>query len=529
MSSYSGPLQTVVESTTLWLIPLLPILGAVANAVIGWRIQKSSFGSAWSKKLHTGSFGVSAIAIGAMVIAFALSLWHVGQVVWMPEGSRFLLCHLWPMVRVGSFDLSFDLALDPLSSVMLLVVNGVGLLIHIYAAGYMQTEPSYWRFFSYLNLFIFSMLLLILGDNFIVMFFGWEGVGLCSYLLIGFWYKDYKKATAGTKAFLTNRVGDFGFIVGMAVLIWGLAGTWGSEGYVPDGQSPRLIPVTVDAHGAAHAPHAAATATNEHGADHTATAADAHGVPESVPAPHKAEGAHAHPGIRDTAKAYLTFTSFPGAKLYMDGNTTAPLVAPFVRHEISADRHQFLVRMGGATQDLKIDYVDLPPGKETMLTAIGPVLSFRDLQNQLLVQDTSTGKAPFRENLAGRTLWGVAVITLACIGFFIGAAGKSAQIPLYVWLPDAMAGPTPVSALIHAATMVTSGVYMVARLSFLFSMSPTASGVVAIVRAPRCSRQASGSSSTTSRKCWPTAPSASWASCSSVWASAPIGPASSTS
>jgi NADH-quinone oxidoreductase subunit L len=118
-----------------------------------------------------------------------------------------------------------------------------------------------------------------------------------------------------------------------------------------------------------------------------------------------------------------------------------------------------------------------------MLAPVGPVLSFRELSNQLLIQDTATGKRPFRENLAGKSLWGVAVITLACLGFFIGATGKSAQIPLYVWLPDAMAGPTPVSALIHAATMVTSGVYMVARLNFLYSMSPTASGVVALVGA----------------------------------------------
>ncbi|PIE05466.1 MAG: NADH-quinone oxidoreductase subunit L, partial [Sorangium cellulosum] len=197
MPSYSGPLQTVVESSTLWLVVLVPLLGAVLNAAVGWRLQRSPIGKELSKKLHIGSLSVSGIAIGAMVVSFVLAIWHVIQVIQLPESQRFLLCHMWPMVRVGSFDLSFDLSLDPLSSVMLLVVTGVGLLIHIYAGGYMESEPSYWRFFSYLNLFIFAMLLLVLGDNFIVMFFGWEGVGLCSYLLIGFWYKDYKKATAG--------------------------------------------------------------------------------------------------------------------------------------------------------------------------------------------------------------------------------------------------------------------------------------------------------------------------------------------
>ncbi|PIE06163.1 MAG: hypothetical protein CSA75_00950 [Sorangium cellulosum] len=182
-------------------------------------------------------------------------------------------------------------------------------------------------------------------------------------------------------------------------------------------------------------------------------------------------------------KAYLTFTAFPGAKVYVDGNTTDPLEVPFVRHEMTASRHSFVVAMGGATEDLRLNLVPLAPDKETILSPVGAVLSFRELSNQLRIEDMVTGKKPFREGLAGKSLWGIAVITFACLGFFVGATGKSAQIPLYVWLPDAMAGPTPVSALIHAATMVTSGVYMIARLNFLFSMSPTASGVVALVGA----------------------------------------------
>ena len=483
MPSYSGPLQTVVESSTLWLVPLLPILGAVINAAVGWRLQRSPMGKELSKKLHIGSLSVSGIAMGAMALSFGLAVWHVIQLVGLPETQRNMLCHMWPMVRVGSFDLSFDLSLDPISAVMLLVVTGVGLLIHIYAGGYMETEPSYWRFFSYLNLFIFAMLLLILGDNFFVMFFGWEGVGLCSYLLIGFWYKDYKKATAGTKAFLTNRVGDFGFLAGLFILLWALGGSWTEQGYRSD-VTPRLVPVVVDAAG--HSDHAQSghgedANHDEHGAAHE----KAHAAPKrNHPTPGKTASSL---GIHDIGKAYLTFTSFPGAKVYIDGDTSKPLTVPFVRKEFplnsASTKHSFVVAMGGATQDLRLDHIELTPGKETILSPVGPVLSFRDLSNQLLIQDTVTGKQPFKDGLAGKTLWGVAVITLACLGFFIGATGKSAQIPLYVWLPDAMAGPTPVSALIHAATMVTSGVYMVARLNFLFSMSPTASGVVALVGA----------------------------------------------
>src|SRR6185369_8043811 len=157
------------------------------------------------------------------------------------------ISHAWQMLRIGSLDVNFSFAMDPLSAVMTLIITGVGSLIHIYASSYMETEPAYWRFFTYLNLFVFSMLLLVLGDNFIVMFFGWEGVGLCSYLLIGFWYKDYKKATAGMKAFVVNRVGDWGFICGLGLLFWGLGGTWLDDGtYLPD-YNARFVAVEAEA------------------------------------------------------------------------------------------------------------------------------------------------------------------------------------------------------------------------------------------------------------------------------------------
>jgi NADH-quinone oxidoreductase subunit L len=211
---------------------------------------------------------------------------------------------------------------DPLSAVMILVVTGIGGLIHIYSIGYMHEDKAFWRFFAYLNLFTAAMLTLVLGDNVLLMFVGWEGVGLCSYALIGFWYQDQNNARAGNKAFIVNRVGDFGFVLGMFLLFWSL-----------------------DAQG--------------------------HGT-----------------------------------------------------------------------------------------------LTFREM-------------AKWASTLEGQTLWGIGVVTLATLFLFIGATGKSAQIPLYVWLPDAMAGPTPVSALIHAATMVTAGVYMTARFNFLFSMAPETLHVIA--------------------------------------------------
>jgi NADH-quinone oxidoreductase subunit L len=245
----------------------------------------------------------------------------------------------------------------------------------VFSIGYMADEAPYWRFFAWLNLFVFSMLLLVMGENFAVMFFGWEGVGLCSYLLISYYYTDPAKAAAGMKAFIANRIGDFGFLAGLLVLFWALGGSW----------TPR---------------------DDMRGGDYR-------------PIPRMAAVA--------------------GATTAEQSRRLAPVVE------------------------------GIP---------IGPTLSFRELRDQIVVEKTGV-----REHLQGQTLWGFGVLAVIGILLFVGAMGKSAQIPLYVWLPDAMAGPTPVSALIHAATMVTAGVYMGARLNFLFALSPSAMGWVAFIGA----------------------------------------------
>jgi len=473
MPEFTGPVQHVELSPTLLLIPLLPLLGAAINALFGRRLQASSAGAGLAKRLHIGSFGVSTVAIGAMLAAFALSIQHVIKLVELPEGSRYLYSHAWQMVRIGSVDFNFDLALDPLSGVMILVITGVGSLIHIYAAAYMATDKAYWRFFSYLNLFVFSMLLLVLGDGFIVMFFGWEGVGLCSYLLIGFWYEDYKKASAGMKAFVTNRVGDWGFVVGLLLLFWGLGGSWLQGGFYQPDNLARLSVIAADA--GAHADASAG------GAEPRADSTGGRPTETGAKGGRGSEGGRpaGHPG----GKGYLTFTGFPGSKVFLDGSSTPFAVSPFVKRELSAGRHSARVAPGAGMEEQEIPSAVIESGAESIITVIGPTLVFRQLHDQLVVKD-SRGQMVLRDALTSKTVWGgISLVTLACICFFIGAAGKSAQIPLYVWLPDAMAGPTPVSALIHAATMVTAGVYMVARLSWLFSLSSTACAVVATVGA----------------------------------------------
>ncbi len=308
------------ESELLRLIPAIPFLAAVFHGLVLGLTRRES-----------PRLLVALVSCGAVLASFAVSIMALFQLLDQPTDAQILLDDVYTWIGAGRFSVEMAFQLDPLSAVMVLVVSGVGSLIHVYSAGYMdgdhRDDKGYQRFFCYLNLFTAAMLTLVLGDNLVVLFLGWEGVGLCSYLLIGFWYGDAYNAWCGSKAFLVNRIGDFGFLVGILLLFWAMA--------------------------------------------------DA--------------------GVASVA--------------------------------------------------------------------------FRDLE------------AGFTA-IAGRTLalpWiGEArLITVAALCLFLGAVGKSAQLPLYVWLPDAMAGPTPVSALIHAATMVTAGVYMVCRLSFLYAASPEASAVLA--------------------------------------------------
>jgi len=345
-----------IQVPWLWLIPLFPLLGAALNTAFGPWLQK-----------RYGKRANHAIAIGVMVascIVAEIAFWTMFA---RPAHERFFEDRLWTMWQSGSLKVDLSFALDPLGMVMTLIVTHVATLIHVYSVGYMADEPAYWRFFFWMNLFAFSMLLLVMGSNFAVMFFGWEGVGLCSYGLIGFWYTDLEKAKAALKAFVVNRIGDFGFVIGLFILFWSLSGTWNAQArYVPE------------------------------------------------------------PGLAARA-------------------------------------------LGAPVEHPRVSPAGVP---------LGATIEFRELRNQ--IADESSGMAG---RLGAMTLFGLPVLALIAICLFIGAAGKSAQIPLYVWLPDAMAGPTPVSALIHAATMVTAGVYMVARLNFLFALSPAAMTVVATIGA----------------------------------------------
>jgi len=288
----------------LLLIPLLPLVGFLLNASFGRRLSKGAAGT---------------IACGAMLMSFAVSVAGVVRLVALEPESRSLVQYVFTWITSGELSVPLALRLDPLSAVMILVITGIGTLIHVYSTAYMheETDREYARYFSYLNLFAAFMLVLVLGSSFLTMFVGWEGVGLCSYLLIGFWFQKKSASDAGKKAFIVNRIGDWGFLLGVLLIF---------------------------------------------------------------------------------------------------------------------------VRFGS------LDFQEVARS----VSALSPEATFGT----------------------------VSIITLL---LFVGATGKSAQIPLFVWLPDAMEGPTPVSALIHAATMVTAGVYMIGRNAVLFSHAPLTLNIVAIV------------------------------------------------
>ncbi len=208
-TAHEAAIHTV---TYLRWIPLLPLLGATINGIGGYWIQKS-----------LGKKVVGGIACAMPLLGFALAVRAFAQLRGLAVGERTLLDTMFPWIHVGNLNIDVAFQVDPLSAVMILIITGVGGLIHVYSTGYMEDEPAFWRYFAYLNLFTFAMLTLVIGDNILLMFVGWEGVGLCSYALIGFWYSEWANASAGSKAFIVNRVGDFGFMSATFLLFWTLA------------------------------------------------------------------------------------------------------------------------------------------------------------------------------------------------------------------------------------------------------------------------------------------------------------------
>jgi NADH-quinone oxidoreductase subunit L len=369
---YSGDVQVVQTVDFLWLLPLFPLLGGLVNGIFGSAIQR-----------RFGVKAIAVVAIGAMVAATAASLIAVfGYLLPLPGEHRYLLDTGWALASIGRVQVSLALALDPLSATLVVVVTAVGTLVHIYSLGVPAAEKSAWRYFSFLNLLCFAMLVLVLADNFLLMLVGWEGVTVCGYLLVGFEYQNAARPRAGMKAFLVNRVGDCGLLGAIALVFWGLAGSVA-----------------------------------------------------------------------------------PGGGLRTEATRTVMVDVPH----------------GGAAIELRTRG-DRAPQAALREVKVGATLTFREIRDQLVVKN-GLGERPFAEALTGKLLWGLPLMLLVCLGLAMAAAGKSAQFPLAAWLPDAMVGPLPASALIQTATTVAAGIYLLGRLAFLFVLSPGAMAVVATVGA----------------------------------------------
>src|SRR5215471_15869947 len=347
-------------ASILWVIIALPLVGAFLCGVLGKFMGRANTNFLACATVG-GSFVLSVFAtwaVGSQSTQFisAASNLPVRWSLWLDLGRWF---------SAGDFSAHYGFLVDRLTAALLLVITGIGFLIHLYSTAYMEHDDGYWRYFAYLNLFVAMMLTLVMADSLILLFVGWEGVGLCSYLLFGFWYEATEKAWAGRKAFIANRIGDFAFIIGIILLVLML---WFTEAM-----------------------------------------------------------GRAGPGrgnFQDVGRARAWLTSL---------HDQGPLNIEVLR--------EWAARM--------------PPDQG-------------ERSRGVMTLSTEITDGPLKGKHYGN------VLTAALLLMLLGAAGKSAQIPLYVWLPDAMAGPTPVSALIHAATMVTAGVYLFCRLSFLLVLSPTA-------------------------------------------------------
>ena len=404
--------------------------------------------------------------------------WVLGS---LPESERFLLQHVWRLVRFGQLDANFDLALDPLSSTMTLVATGIGLPIFVFAASSMKDRGSpaaYARFFAWLNALVFAMLLLVLADNFLLLLFGWEGVGLCSWGLVAFAWTDGASVRAGGKAFVVGRVSDALLVLGIALFYWVFGGGWAEGDYVPD-LNARFSSVEVQAPGA------------DSDDDAMAKAKDASSRAE-VAAPAERDDEDAELARLPTLKGegLLTLTSYPGATVFMDDARTPMkgadgqrLRAPFARLPVRAGYHSFRIHPGGGLDDFLVTHVAFGEGRGIALSSFGPTVTFREARDQLALRDAHGAATVHDSLLAKRGFGSVGLVTVASLLLFFGAAGKSAQIPLHVWLPDATAAPAPASALLQTATVAVAGVYLVARLGFFFALSPAACTVVALVGA----------------------------------------------
>ena len=469
MPDLAGPIQALELASWLWLVPFFAAMGALANV-----LYASGFSARALRALHgeladeaspalppfvaVSPATAARIAVASLGLSTVLAALHAVILLGLPPYERFLLDHVWPMVRVGQLDVGLDLSLDPLAALVTVLVTGAGTAVAWYAG---KSGTGRWDLFAWIGVFVSALVLVVLADNVVLLLVGWVVLSLAGNALAATGTERALGAWARRMELALPRVGEVAVILGARVLFWGLGGSWTRDGAYQSDMDARISAVSV-------------------------TTSDARP---------SADDPALRGGAATKGRGFLTVTGLPGALVYLDESRTpiineggAPLVTPFRRHELPGGSHSFRVApddrvqdvvhesktthvvLGGVLPNYTVPRTAFGADREVALTVLGPTLRFREVRDQLVLSDAS-GHHPFSEHLVAKRLWGkLGVVTAACLCFFLGACARSAELLPLLRVSRAASAPTWPTLGLCGAGMVLAAGCLVVRLSSLFRL-----------------------------------------------------------